>query len=93
MKKTVVGSLLGSQAGTGRSELGITHGSLGRAVPIGLDFPPGSAYLAARHLAAWLLTKRLLREKRRWLPATGAAAGLGQASCWASCCYRGAFVS
>lgn len=49
IKKTVVILLLGSQAGTERPELGIAHGrgSLGRRVHIGLDFPPGSAYLAA----------------------------------------------
>lgn len=45
----MVSLLLGSQAGTERPELGIAHGrgSLGRRVHIGLDFPPGSAYLAA----------------------------------------------
>lgn len=56
-KDSVISLLLGSRVGAERPELGITHGrgSLGRAVHIELDFPPGSAHLAApgsRSLAA-----------------------------------------
>lgn len=48
-KDSVVSLLLCSQAGTERPELGITpgRGGPGGAVHMGLDFPPGSAYLAA----------------------------------------------
>lgn len=79
----VVSLLLGSQAGTERPELGITRGkrSLRKTVHIGRmgpNFPLGFAYLAARELAAWLLTKQCPGEPAALAVCHGAVVAWGR---------------
>lgn len=94
-KDSMINLLLSSRVGAERLELALPMGeeALGEQFTSGWTFPRVLLTWLLQDLAAWLRTKRLL-----WEPAALAAChrgcrGLGQASRWASPCYRGAFVS